>query len=192
MPLTGDVAKLGKLAGKMRTLADGKGAGLFPPIKQAMKATLREEFARSIDPSGRTWKPTVKGRPALVSKKLPNAFDFAARDGYIVGVGVSKRDMLTAHQSGHTWRERQVGALKSFLTFDKNGRVIANRRALNRKGEVRRGVYQVFVREHKVGERVLPERQIIPEGSTLPRLWDGAIRLGFTEGFTQWFEGAAK
>jgi hypothetical protein len=192
MPASGDSRKLDKLAERMHTLASGKGTGLFPPINRAMKAVLREEFTRSIDPSGRTWQPTVKGRPALISRKLPNAFAFAARDGYIVGVGKTKRDLLTAHQEGHTFRARQVAALKNFLTFDKGGRVIAKRRALNRKGDVRRGVQQVFARAHEVSERVLPARPIVPEGSTLPRLWDGALRAGFTEGMTKWFEGAAK
>jgi hypothetical protein len=191
MPVTGDFAKLDKLAGKMSALADGKGAGLFPPINRGLKATLREEFTRSVDPSGRTWPLTVKGRPALVSRKLPNAFAFAARDGYIVGVGKSRRDMLSAHQEGHTFRARQVGALKAFLTFDKNGRLISKKRALNRKGAVRRGVIQTFAKAHTVGERVLPKRQIVPEGNTLPRLWDGAIRGGFVEGMTKWFVGVA-
>ena len=192
MPFTGDSRKLDKLGERMRTLADGKGAGLFPPINRALKAVLREEFTRSIDPSGRTWKPTVKGRPALVSRKLPNAFTFAARDGYLVGVGKSKRDLLSAHQEGHTFRARQVAALKQFLSFDKNGRLIRKQRALNRKGLAKRGVTQTFARAHTVSERVLPPRQIVPEGETIGRLWDGAIRLGFVEGMTRWFQGAAK
>jgi hypothetical protein len=161
-------------------------------MKRFLKGVVREEFTRSVDPSGRLWKETARGKPALVSKVLPNAFTFAARDGSIVGVGKSKRDLLDAHQTGYTFRARQVAALKQFLTFDKNGRLIGKKRALNRKGAVKRGAYQVFAREHKVGERVLPERQIVPEGTELPRLWDGAMRLGFTDAMQRWYERTAK
>jgi hypothetical protein len=188
-------AKLAKIARDMHALGTPNSAEqqrLFEPMKRFIKGVVREEFTRSVDPSGRTWKETVRGKPALVSKKLPNAFLFAARDGSIVGVGKSKRDMLEAHQTGYTFRARQVAALKQFLTFDKHGRLIGKKRAISRTGKVKRGAYQVFAREHKVGARVLPERQIVPEGTELPRLWDGAMRLGFTDAMQRWYDRTAK
>lgn len=190
VPQSGDDAKLSALAKSFRDLRTPNTPTqqrLLRPVMRELKGVLREEFTKGIDPSGTQWQQTVRGRAALVSRKLPYAFDLAVRDGVVVGVGKSKRDLLEAHQEGHTFQSRQVAAQQSFMTFDKNGKLIRNARALNKKGEARRGVFQRFAGAHTVGERVLPERQIIPnDGDQLPALWDRAVSDGITTGIEDW------
>jgi hypothetical protein len=194
MPLTGDVAQLRSLGRSFRDLHTPNTptqTRLLTPVKQEIKSVLREEFSRSVDPSGASWEETVRGRAALLSKKLPFAFEFGVRDGVVVGVGKSKRDLLDAHQEGHTFKARQVAAQKQFLTFDRNGRLVRKKRALNKKGLATRGTHQTFARAHTVGERVLPQRQIVPEGDTLPPLWEQAVERGLTSGMMDWHERAS-
>jgi len=193
--MTGDERKLGRLAGQLRSLGERNAPEqqrLLEPVKQNLKGVLREEFSKSIDPAGKRWQLTVRGRPALLSRKLPFAFEFGARDGAVIGVGKSKRDLLEAHQEGMTFRARQVKAQQQFLTFDKNGKLIRKRRAINKKGEATRGTHQTFARAHTVGERVLPQRQIIPEGSELPPLWSKAVESGVIDAMQRWYERASE
>lgn len=196
MPITGDgerkLEQIGKSLGELGSRGSPAQERMLTPVKQEIKTLLRDEFSKSIGPTGESWQETVRGRAALVSKKLPYAFDFGIRDGVVVGVGKTKRDLLDAHQEGHTFRERQVAAQQQFLTFDKNGKLIRKARALNKKGEARRGVYQTFARAHTIGERVLPQRQIIPEGSELPKPWDDAVERGLSKGMEQWSERVEK
>lgn len=195
MPLTGDDRKLGKLADDLRSLGQPNTPaqqGLLEPVKREIKTVLKTEFSSSVDPSGQPWQETVRRHPALVSKKLPYAFEFGARDGAIVGVGRSKRDLLDAHQYGHFFSARHVEALGQFLTFNRKGKLVSNGRVLNKKGEVKRGYYQTFAREHTIRDRELPVRQIIPEGDQLPPLWEGAVERGVTAGMQRWYEKAAK
>jgi hypothetical protein len=211
MPMTGDERKLGQIAGGFRSMGERNGAGqqrLLEPVKRKIKDVLRQEFTRSVDPSGASWKKTVRGKAALVSRKLPFAFEFAARDGGVVGVGKSKRDLLDAHQHGATFKARQVAANKNFLSFNRKGRLVKESRIFKRnaevsvvdgrvkvtysRGDVRAGAYQRFARAHTVRERVLPQRKIVPEGTTLPPLWSGAVEEGVTEGMTKWADGMVK
>lgn len=196
MAQTGDDAQLRSLARSFHDLHTPNTPTqqrLLKPVMQELKGVLREEFSKGIDPSGAAFQETVRGRAALISKKLPYAFDLAVRDGVVVGVGKSKRDLLEAHQEGHTFQSRQVAAQQQFMTFDKNGRLIRNKRALNKKGEARRGVFQRFAGAHTVGERVLPQRQIIPtDGEQLPALWDRAVSDGITMGMNDWHDRMAK
>lgn len=196
MPQSGDDAKLRALAKGFRDLRTPNTPTqqrLLTPVMREIKGVLRGEFTKGVDPTGATWQQTVNGHPALVSKKLPNAFDLAVRDGVVVGVGKSKRDLLDAHQEGRTFRARQVAAQQQFMTFDKNGRLIRNARALNRKGEARRGIRQTFARAHAIGERVLPQRQIIPDdGTQLPPMWEKAVETGIGTGMKDWHDRMAE
>lgn len=195
MPLTGDVARFGVIRNEMLSLARGDGAAqkkLLAGVKQQVTLLLKTEFSSSVDPSGTEWQRTVRGRPALVSKKLPQAFELELVDGAVRGVGKSKRDLLLAHQEGATFKARNVAAQKQYLTFDKRGRLIKSKRALNKQGEARRGVHQTFARAHTVGERELVARPIVPLGGPLPKNWDAAVRAGLLVGMQWWIERVSR
>lgn len=168
-------------------------APILRGIKQQVGLLLKSEFATGTGPSGDKWKPTVRGRQPLQSRKLASAFDITADADSVRGVGKSKRDMLTAHQEGRVFKSRRVVENKQYLTFDKRGRLIRNSRALNRKGDVKRGVRQTFARAHTVGQRVLPARPIIPDrDGELPANWVAAVNAGAVQGMQWWSERAAR
>lgn len=190
MPLTGNTAGVRRLRRDVETLAQGE--VLLVDMKSEVKGLIVEQFAKSIAPDGSPLQETVRGKPALVSRKLPNAFAGRIDRGVLRFVAKSKRDLLEGHQAGHVFKARQVGAQKQFLTF-KNGVLIKNSRALNKKGEVKRGVHQTFARAHTVGERVLPVRPLVPvEGEELPARYERALERGGSRGMMRWHEKAAK
>jgi len=188
MALTGDFDGLRRLRADMGKLATG--TDLLRGIDREVKGLLKEEFASGKGPYG-SWRPTVRGRQALQSKKLPQAFKSEIGPTGLRYSAKSKRDLLTAHQEGHEFPARKRAANQQFLTF-KNGKLIKNSRALNKKGEVKRGVQQTFAKAHTVGKRVLPQRQIVPEGDTLPPPWENAVTRGAERGMQRWYERAAK
>jgi len=123
---------------------------------------------------------------------LPQAFASTIGPSGLRYSAKSKRDLLEAHQEGHEFPARQRAANQQFLTFDKRGLLIKTSRALNKKGEVKRGVHQTFAKAHTVGARVLPQRQIVPEGSDLPPPWENAVERGAARGMQRWYERAVK
>ncbi len=210
MPLTGDFAGLRKLQRSVESLATPEGEArvrMFAPVRSEVNALLNDEFARSVAPDGSTWQPTVRGRPALVSKKLPYAFSSRLDRGVLRFVGKTKRDLLTAHQEGHTFAARRAPAGGASRTETRKGRngiaytrtirpgamyfngkgklVKASRFAKIKKGRV------VFARAHTVGQRVLPARKIAPEGS-LPQRWVDGIERGLVVGMGIWAMRAQK
>jgi len=190
MPLTGDFDRLKRIAREMASMARTDGAGqktLLRGVKQQVTLVLKEEFRTSTDPSGAHWKNTVRGQPAMQSKKLPQAFELELVDGAVKGVGKSKRDLLEALDQGHEFAARQVAANKQYLSFNRQGKLVKEGRLFNRAGQLRRGVQQVFARAHAIGKRILPPRPIIPGGGgTLPARWDAAVRAGIAVGMN-WF-----
>src|SRR5512147_2482998 len=189
MPLEGDAGRIRKLRADIGQLA--RGTVLLRGIDREVKGQLKQEFATGAGPYG-PWKNTVRGKQALQSKKLPQAFKSEIGPTGLRYSAKSKRDLLTAHQEGHEFPERQVAANKQFLTFNSKGRRIKDSRALNKRGEVKRGVYQIFARAHQVGKRVLPERKIVPEGTDVPPPWENAIERGATVAMQRWYERAEK
>jgi hypothetical protein len=192
MGLTGDRAGIKRLGRSVQSLAHGEEqSNMLGAIRGEVRALLKDEFTRSVGADGSALQETVRGRPALVSKKLAGAFTSRIDRGSLRFVGKSKRDLLTAHQFGATFAERKVAALKQHLTFDKNGRLIKAKRALNKKGEARRGTHQTFARAHTVGQRVLPARPIVPE-DTLPERYETAIAKGVAGSLDRWGEKASR
>lgn len=190
MGLTAPLEQLRSLQRGMESLQRPDGAAqrtILRGIKQQVSVLLRSQFQTSTGPSGAALQPTKRGAPALVSKKLPQAFEFQIEDGAIRGVGKTKRDLLTALHAGHVFAARHVGAQKQFLTFSR-GKLVKAGRALNKQGQVRRGIHQTFSQAHTVSERRLPPRPIIPEGNALPPPWDAAVRAGVAVGMQWWVE----
>lgn len=187
MGFTGDFAGISVWRRKMLDLANVNGKAqqeIARAVAREVKGVLRQEFTDGEGPEGK-WAPTVRGKPALESRKLPNAFTWRFDRGVLRFVGRVKRDWLTAHQEGHEFPARSVGENQRFLTF-KNGKLIKNRRALNRKGQAVRGVVQVFARAHTIGKRVLPARPIVPTGS-IPSKWATAINRGARLVMLEWW-----
>lgn len=189
MPLTGDTAGLRRLQSSVQNLA--RGTDILRGIDREIKGLLKAEFATGQGPYG-SWQVTARGRQALESRKLPQAFTSEITASGLRFVGKTKRDFLTAHQEGHEFPARQRAANQQFLTFDKRGRLIKNSRALNKKGQVKRGVHQTFAKAHTVGARILPQRQIVPDGSDVPPSWEQALERGATNGVQRWYERAVK
>jgi hypothetical protein len=190
MPLTGDFMNIRQFENSLRDLARTGGGSQreigFQVIKQ-VRGVLKEEFASGEGPESE-WQRTVRGQKALISKKLPQDFF-----GVIIPGGVfigSRVPWLQAHQEGFTFPERQVAKETHYLTFNKKGRLIKKSRTLNKKGEVKRGVYQTFAKAHTVGGRELPARPIYPEGA-IPEKWAKAINEGAEIAMTKWYERAA-
>jgi hypothetical protein len=195
MGLKGDLARLKRLG---RDLAEMGQPGSSPqmmllePVKQQGLVLLRYEFTESVDPSGSSWAETVRGKPALVSKKLPFAFDARIDRGIVRFIGKSKRDLLTAHDQGFVFPKRSVAANKQYLNFNSKGKLVAERRIFKKDGTPRRGAYQRFAKAHHIRERRLVQRQIAPSGPTMPSLWDAATRSGLAIGFGQWAEKVSR
>lgn len=168
-----------------------RGTLILRGIDRAVKVLLKEEFATGEGPYGK-WQPTVRGRQALESRKLATAFKSTIGPNGLRYSAKSKRDFLQAHQTGHEFPERQRAANQQFLTFNAKGRLTKNGRILNKKGEVKRGYYQIFARAHTVGMRVLPARPIIPEGAELPPKWEQTVERGATAAVEKWHERAER
>lgn len=189
MPLRGDAAGVRRLRGSFEKLA--RGELLLRGIDREVNGLLKEEFATGQGPYG-PWVNTVRGRQALQSRKLAQAFRSEIGPTGLRYSAKTKRDLLTAHQEGHEFPERQRAANQQYLTFNSKGKLIKNSRALNKKGELKRGVHQTFAKAHTVGARVLPQRQIVPEGSDIPPPWENAIERGAEVGMMRWYDQAVK
>lgn len=186
MALTGDFAKLRSLQHGFQSLASGAERDrLARGIKSSVIGQLKEEFSKGISPDGTAWQQTKRGRPALISRKLPGAFVGQVNSGNVFFRADSTRSLLVAHQFGATFKARAVGAGKQFLTFDKLGRLVKAKRALNKKGDARRGYRQTFARTHNIGARVLPARPIYPEGA-MPTPWSDRIQSGVISELMAW------
>lgn len=194
MPFTGDFAGLRQLERSIEGMARPGGPGVklvLGAMRTAIKGLIKQEFATGIGPDGE-WQATKRGRPALLSRQLPKTFVAHIKETGVRFASLVKRDWLLAHQLGHTFTVRHVAAEKQFLTFNRKGRLVRNSRALNKKGEVRRGVHQTFARAHAVGERVLPAREIYPADGGLTSKWGEAIAGAVTAALERWYEHATK
>lgn len=182
MPLTGDVAGLKRWQSAFAQLA--RPELVLNGIKPEVRATLKEEFATSTGPDGSTWAPTVRGRAALVSRKLPGAFALTVTDDALEGVGRVTRDWLRTQQEGKTFPQRQVADRAQVLRFSRKGRLLSAKRF-----EKAKYGYATQARAHTVGQRVLPARQMVPEGEgALPSRWQAAGDRGATTAIERWYE----
>lgn len=190
MALTGDSKQLDNVRRAMLDLGTPLGrtqTDVARSVIREVRGVLRDQFAKGEGPS-KTWIQTARGKPALISKKLPQ--DFVGKP---VPSGVeftSRIPWLIAHHEGYVFGSRNVGASKQFLTFDKNGKLIKRKRALNKKGEARRGVFQTYAKAHTVGGRVLPARPIYPEGYMPPR-WLSRLTRGVSAAIDRWYQRAS-
>src|SRR5689334_25438613 len=107
-------------------------------VGRNIREELKQEFAEGAGPYG-AWQRTVRGRAALVSKKIPYAFTFRVDRGEVQFVGRSPRGWLKAQHEGHTFPARQVAANRQHLSFNSKGKLVAERRIFDKKGNVRRG-----------------------------------------------------
>lgn len=189
MPWSSPEARLGAVRRDLGSLGDPNGSGqrfVLAGIRRAiLRGPLREEFATGMGPKG-PWAPTVRGKQALRSKKLAGAFLGELAAGAIEFRGAVARGWLEAHQVGHKFPARKAEANKQFLTFNRNNKLMKNSRALNKKGDVKRGVHQTFAPAHVVKAHVLPARPMVPTGTTLPPTWETAATTGAEEGLQRW------
>lgn len=189
MGLTGNFAGVRALRRAVRDLSQPDGRAvqdIAKGVKAEVDEVIREEFASGDGPDG-PWQKTARGKAALVSRKLPNAFRARFDQGVLQYTAKVPRGWLLTQHEGHTFPARKVAALKHYLSFNSKGRLVAERRLFNKKGELRRGAIQRFAGAHTVGQRVLPPRPLYPTGS-LPSKWSNAIARGANVGLTRWYD----
>jgi hypothetical protein len=166
MPFTGDPGQLGKVRGAFGRTEQA----IQTTVKRSGHQLLREQGAKGIDPAGRIHKLRKDGEPALVSKKLPTAFTSVWSGRSLRYVGrTGQREILRAHNDGHTWPARSVSARKTVLRYNSKGKLVRSARF----ARLKRG-RAVFAGAHTVGRRVLPQRRIAPDGALPPR-WQRKI-----------------
>jgi hypothetical protein len=191
MPLTGDTAGLRKLQrsfGQMATQGSAPRVSMLEDVKRQGLLLLKQEFTDSTSATGAPFAKTVRGKPALLSRKLPYAFDGRIDRDSLRFIGRVEREWLVTMQEGRTFKARKVAANQQFLSFSRAGKLVKESRIFNKKGEVRRGARQVFAGEHTVGQRVLPPRPMVPPNASgdLPPPWDAAVKAGLAVGFGRW------
>src|SRR5690349_19485394 len=188
MALTGDFNEVSAVRASMRELGLTSGRAqrdIAKEVAKEVRGLLRAEFASGEGTEG-AWARTVRGKQALQSKRLAGG-DF--QDTAIPGgvEFVSKIDWLQAHQEGHTWAAREAGGQSLFL--NEKGRVLRLGK-LSKRGLRVKFVEEKVARQHTVGERELPARPIIPEGSDMPAAWSDAISRGAEAGVKRWYDRA--
>lgn len=181
MPLDDAVRAFRRLERTVGELAHPEGAGqvaMLEGIKREGLVLLKHEFATGTSAEGDAFAPTKRGRAALVSNKLPYAFEARIDRGIVRFVGRVKREWLVAHQLGHVFPARAVSANQQHLNFNSKGKLVAARRIFKKDGTTRRGAYQRYAAEHRIRERVLVERHMAPVGPDLPAPWQAAVSAG--------------
>lgn len=177
--VTGDFRKLRRqIEAFAKFRADWK-QDLARTLASTAKAQVQLQFNDQSDPYGRAWEPlapsTLKSRRkggagAMIlqdTRRLRNSFTFRGRGGRIlIGTNVA---YAAAQNYGHTYAARSSARAMN-LTFSKKGRIIGH----HGKGARARG-WNSWSGHVTYGERVLPRRQIIPEGSAGP-MWDAAFK----------------
>jgi hypothetical protein len=187
--LTGNFAGFRELRKAIRDLSkpDGRAVqDIAKNVKAEVDVVIRDEFASGEGPDG-PWQKTARGRVALISRKLPNAFRSRFDQGVLRYTAKVPRGWLLTQHEGHAFPARKVAALKRYLSFNSKGKLVAERRIFDKKGNVRRGAFQRFAGAHTVGRRVLPPRPLYPTGS-LPAKWSNAITRGASVGLSRWYD----
>ncbi len=171
MGLDGDFDKLRRLAASLRELDQASGEFQRQTSRHVIdevRPVIRDQFVTGSGPYG-AWERTKRGKPALVSMKIPNSLSAKAVDG---GPSFSFHiPWLGVHHSGHIFAPRQVEQGKAVQRFSRKGQL--------RTPSVFRG------RSHTVGRRVLPARPIYPDKG-MPAKWGTAINAGVERGVRDW------
>lgn len=196
MAFRGNTAVLRGLARQFDGLGNPRGPArqrVMLAVKPQIIGVLRDQFSRSIDPDETDWQETSRGRPALLSrsKQLPNSFAIRVDQGVLAGISRIPRDWLRAHHEGHVFPARTTKS--SVMRFNSKGRLISKssfRRALDKrlsgKNPQRKRRYSIRnVAPHRIGPRVLPKRQVIPERELTP-MWSEAVARGVNAGLLKW------
>ena len=187
--LTGDFGKLKKLGAAVEALAKPGGKPqarlAVSVIGELRRGPLADQYRTGAGPAGQ-WTRRADGKPALVSRKLPQMISAKPTD--IGARFVWRSPMMVAHHEGHMFAARTGGGHSIFL--DENGRSIKLGK-LNRRALRRRFVQEVVIARHRVGVRVLPARPQYPRG-TMPGPWAEAISAGLRSGMQRWHEHALK
>jgi len=187
MPLSGDFARLRQVERGLQDLTRTNGRAqrtIGQAVGREVQGLLREQHARGIAPEGTPWPATARGKPALLSRKIPGSFSRSIAAGAVAFR--SEIDWLSAHHEGHVFPPRAVADRAVILRFNRKGRLVSERRFKRLK----RGV-AVFARAHAIRQRVLPPRPIYPTGS-IPSRWATAINRGALEGMQRWYQRATR
>lgn len=208
MGFTGDFAAVDRVRAKMSDLATTGGRAqtdIGRGVIAEVRGVLKEQFRTGTGPDGTPWKRTVRGRLALLSRKLPNVVRGKSVPGGVLFSSEDRAPWLIAHHEGHTFPPRQSRGHQMY--FDARGRMVSRRRfgkltagayavrdARGNKGyarERKKGGYR-FVGQiikadaHTVSRRTLPPRHIYPVG-TIPARWQNAINKGGAAGVMKWY-----
>jgi hypothetical protein len=192
VPVTGDLAKAKALARNLRDLADPKGRAqqeISREIVREVRGLLREQFAAGVGPYG-MWPLTVRGKPALVSRKLPQDFRGEPVPGGVRFWWGGRARWIRAHHEGHVFPARQAGGQSLF--FNEKGQLLRLGK-LTVRGLRTKFVMERVARAHTVGQRVLPKREIYPDrGVGSSPTWAAHVNHGARLGMQRWRERATR
>lgn len=195
--------------GQLATTGSAPRVRILVRMKEQFRVRLKYQFSHGVDPDDLTYDLTVRRKLALISNKLPNAFRFWINGDSLSTEGRVPRGWLDAHQRGWKFPPRHVARGGSathdvtkwrrdgssyektirpgVMLFDKKGRLVSHRRGLaHENGKNMRFGRATFARAHTVGERVLPQRMLVPDAGTLPAPWAAAAAAGFALGMADW------
>jgi len=173
MPLRYSVESVAKLRNALTSIADRNGREwrvIRDRTELSVVNLMKQEFREGVDPSGSTWKPTVKGKAALVSKRIASSIH-----GRIEEFGIlffSFISWLGVHQEGHTWpaggSHKMTFAVRKRGGLTKAGRLVSKARQKRMKL-----VFDVEAKHRHA--RVLPPRPSYPTSPELPPRWFNPI-----------------
>ena len=137
-----------------------------------VRGVLREQFGNGTSPDGTPWQVTKRGKPALLSKKLPQ--DFAGVPTDVGASFFSRVPWLKAHHDGHVFPART-----QVLTFNQKGKLARRSKKVfdiaTRKGRhIGKFVFDVVA---PIKSRILPERPIYPR-ARMTEKWGAAVNRG--------------
>jgi hypothetical protein len=209
MAFSGDFAKLRQLEQKLRALATTNSSEQRAVLREAgiaLKAVIKEQFAKGIQPDGSPQPRLANGRAGLVSRKLPSAVVVE-----LFGTGLRIRptssnphvaDILDTQQNGYVFGPRHSKGGHQYR--DAKGRITTYRDFVKRASGATRGgegtgfetytkdirgrekkvAERTRVEAHSIGRRVLRPHPIYPSGAVPPR-WGRAIADGSGKGLAK-------
>lgn len=187
--IRGDFSKLTRTIQGLQKLQTDWRKELARTLADTAKAEVLRQFRDQVDPYGKAWAPlaasTIAGRrtrrprgfigPLAGPKILENSGrlrrSFKAR-GEADGIRISTNVIYAGvHQHGHTFQASSNMGQR--LMVFKNGRFAKLGSSVG-KGFTKGSGYKFKMARQVFGERVIPQRQMVPEGAAGPR-WSAAF-----------------
>ncbi len=199
MPVTGDFAFAKKLADKIAALPELQTEIAKVAGAAAMKQ-LSDEFNRSRNPYGESWKPLrhpSKRRGGASAKILVDRAilrnSYSAQptpDGFEVS---TRSDHAAPHQYGAHIEPHSRIAPTTVYRNGKTNRFVKHSNALTKNGKVKKHVVAFMFHQTLANGITIPRRQMVPERDTggVGELWGGAINKA-ADGVVKRYFAAAK